>query len=40
LEAWDRQQELEPLCGFLRSQTEKTWAKQIERAEKKKDLER
>jgi Fic family protein len=42
LEAWDRQQELEPLCGFLRSQTEKTWEKQIERAEKKKqrDMER
>jgi Fic family protein len=42
LEAWDRQQELEPLCSFLRSQTEKTWEKQIERAEKKKqrDMER
>jgi Fic family protein len=36
LEVWDRQQTLEPLCGFLRSQTEKTWAKQIERAEKRK----
>jgi hypothetical protein len=33
LEAWDQQQELEPLCGFLRGQTEKTWAKQIKRAE-------
>jgi Fic family protein len=37
LEAWDRQQALDPLCDFLRSQTEKTWAKQIERAEKQKE---
>ena len=36
LEAWDAQQELEPLCVFLREQTEKTWEKQIERAEKQK----
>ena len=34
LEAWDTRQELEPLLTFLRAQTEKTWAKQIERAEK------
>jgi Fic family protein len=33
LELWDRQQALEPLCGFLRSQTEKSWARQIKRAE-------
>lgn len=37
LEAWDARQELEPLLTFLRAQTEKTWAKQIERAEKQKD---
>lgn len=35
LEAWDAQQELEPLCDFLRGQTVKTWEKQIERAEKR-----
>lgn len=34
LEAWDARQELEPLLAFLRAQTEKTWARQIERAEK------
>ena len=34
LEAWDERQELEPLIGFLKEQTAKTWAKQIERAEK------
>lgn len=31
LEAWDIRQELEPLCVFLRSQTAKTWEKQIMR---------
>lgn len=35
LEAWDTRQELEPLRQFLREQTVKTWQKQIERAEKK-----
>ena len=34
LEAWDARQELEPLLTFLRAQTEKTWARQIQRAEK------
>ena len=34
LEAWDTEQELEPLCGFLREQTAKTWANQIARVEK------
>ena len=29
LEAWDREQELEPLCTFLREQTVKTWAKKV-----------
>ena len=37
LEAWDTRQELEPLLTFLRAQTEKTWSKQIERAEKQRD---
>lgn len=35
LEAWDTEQELEPLCRFLKEQAVKTWLKQIERAEKK-----
>lgn len=34
LEAWDTRQELEPLYAFLKSQTEKTWEKQLARAEK------
>lgn len=34
LEAWDTLQELEPMCSFLRSQTAKTWEKQIARGEK------
>ena len=34
LEAWDTQQELEPLCDFLRAQTAKTWEKQLARAAK------
>lgn len=33
LEAWDTQQQLEPLCTFLKEQTAKTWEKQIQRAE-------
>lgn len=36
LEAWDTRQELSPLCDFLREQTVKTWEKQLERAEKRK----
>lgn len=35
LEAWDTRQDLEPLRDFLRSQTEKTWEKQIARTERK-----
>lgn len=35
LEAWDAQQELEPLRRFLQEQTVKTWQKQLERVEKK-----
>ncbi|HJA93213.1 MAG TPA: Fic family protein [Candidatus Eisenbergiella merdipullorum] len=38
LEAWDTDQLLEPLYGFLRKQTEKTWEKQIRRSEKKKKV--
>lgn len=33
LEAWDSGQELAPLCAFLQEQTEKTWEKQLARAE-------
>lgn len=35
LEAWDSEQNLNPLRDFLRSQTEKTWEKQVIRAEKR-----
>ena len=35
LEAWDERQELAPLIVFLKEQTAKTWAKQIERAERR-----
>ena len=35
LEAWDSEQMLDPLCDFLRNQTEKTWKKQMLRAEKR-----
>ncbi|WP_305117595.1 Fic family protein [Acutalibacter muris] len=31
LEAWDERQDLTPLCAFLRTQTAKTWKKQIAR---------
>lgn len=34
LEAWDTRQDLNPLRDFLRNQTEKTWEKQIARAER------
>ena len=37
LEAWDSVQELELLCDFLRCETEKTWEKQIARAERRRD---
>lgn len=33
LEAWDTNQDLEPLRAFLQSQTEKTWEKQLIRTE-------
>lgn len=39
LESWDRVQNLTPLCDFLKFQTEKTWDKQIQRADNaKKDV--
>ena len=34
LEVWNIKQQLEPLCTFLREQTAKTWAKQIQRMER------
>lgn len=37
LQAWDTRQELEALLSFLRAQTEKTWAKQLQRAEAQRD---
>jgi len=36
LEAWDSMQDLVPLRDFLMGQTEKTWKKQLERAEGRK----
>lgn len=36
LESWDTCQDIQPMCDFLIAQTVKTWAKQIERAERKK----
>ena len=36
LEAWDTNQELAPLCDFLREQTAKTWKKRLERAGRRK----
>ncbi len=38
LEAWDTDQQLEPLIEFLKEQTAKTWAKQIDRAEKNNNI--
>ena len=35
LEAWDTGQDLVPLRNFLKSQTEKTWEKQIAKSERK-----
>lgn len=40
LEAWDTQQDLAPLRAFLQAQTEKTWEKQLARAEKRKNKNR
>ena len=37
LEAWDERQELDPLVSFLREQTVKTWQKQIEREDRKRN---
>ena len=35
LEAWDERQELAPLVSFFQKQTEKTWAKQVEKQKKR-----
>lgn len=40
LEMWDSRQELAPLRSFLQAQTEKTWEKQITRAEKQQNRNR
>ena len=37
LEAWDARQDLEPLLGYLREQTAKTWEKQLRRAKRSGD---
>ena len=37
LEAWDEGQELDPLIRYLREQTAKTWEKQIERGERRRE---
>lgn len=37
LESWDTDQDIKPMCEFLKEQTVKTWSKQIERAERKKN---
>ena len=37
LESWDTEQDIKPMCEFLKEQTVKTWSKQIEIAEKKKN---
>lgn len=37
LEAWDCEQNLDPLRDFLKVQTEKIWERQIMRAEKRKN---
>ncbi|MBQ3864896.1 MAG: Fic family protein [Clostridia bacterium] len=38
LEAWDERQELAPMVEFLQDQTVRTWEKQIERTERKKNV--
>ncbi len=37
LEAWDEKQQLEPLVQYLKEQTSKTWARQIQRYENRKN---
>ncbi len=38
LEAWDEQQELGALVAYLQEQTAKTWEKQIQRAERRRNI--
>ena len=33
LEAWDTEQKLDPMISFLRTQTVKTWQRQLDRSE-------
>ncbi len=40
LEAWDTDQNLEPMMSFLMAQTAKTWKKQVARAEKRGALDK
>ena len=40
LEAWDAEQDLDPMKEFLQEQTVKTWQKQLDREQKKNDRER
>lgn len=37
LEAWDEKQELDPMINYLKEQTVKTWEKQLQRAERKRE---
>lgn len=37
LEMWNTEQDLRPFCDFLKRQTERTWKKQLKRAERKKN---
>ena len=39
LEAWDTDQDLDPMKEFLQEQTVKTWQKQLDREQKKNDRE-
>jgi Fic family protein len=40
LEAWDTDQQLAPMCDFLKEQVAKTWEKQVSRTERKREQNR
>jgi len=40
LAAYDNSEDLEPMTAFLKQQTERTWAKSLERERKRGDRER
>lgn len=40
LQAYDESEEMEPMYAFLREQTEKTWAKSLERNERRKTIQK